>query len=310
MLKKLISMVVLTVMVFSFAACNQASLSNENELVGYKASAISELEAYAESKGQDNYLDTDWETIMLLSANAKLEIDEATDKLAVDAAVKTAKQSIDEIYTLSDGLETCKMTAKTALENYAKEKEEDNYTVENWAIICSLVEEGKAAIDAAVDELAVDAAQNGVKQAIDNVIIRKFYSLQEAYEGGLIAFEDLINIAFYQNGGRAGNEEIMAIDFAPTPKIPTELSMTVKENIKEDKAYSLRNQIRPNGKPLFPDATANDITIDRYYGTYNNCVALMLSNSYVNYPDAVWNEKIAGVLFHYADGRSIVIWKQ
>ena len=40
-------------MMFSLAACNQAALSGDNELVGYKASAMSELEAYTENKEQD-----------------------------------------------------------------------------------------------------------------------------------------------------------------------------------------------------------------------------------------------------------------
>ena len=52
------------------------------------------------------------------------------------------------IFLKPDGqeiLEEYKASANTTIETYAQEKGQDNYTVENWAIIERLVTEGKAA---------------------------------------------------------------------------------------------------------------------------------------------------------------------
>lgn len=163
-MKKIISIGLAIMMVLAFGACGQ-----DNEVAEYRTTAKRDLTIYVEGLNQGNYTSTNWILIEEYVEEGKAAIDAATDKLAIDAAVKAAKQSIDAIYTLSDELEAYKITAKTALETYAKEKGEDNYTVENWAVICSLVEEGKSAIDAATNKDSVDFAIAVAKQSIDAI---------------------------------------------------------------------------------------------------------------------------------------------
>ena len=45
-----------------------------------------------------------------------------------------------------------------------------------------------------------------------------FYNLQEAYEGDMLTREELMSIAYYHNGGRQYNEEIMGEEYTPIPK--------------------------------------------------------------------------------------------
>ena len=51
-----------------------------------------------------------------------------------------------------------------------------------------------------------------------------FYSLQEAYEAGYLTKEEIMSIAYYHNGSRVYNEEIMSEEYTPIPKTPQELS--------------------------------------------------------------------------------------
>lgn len=78
-------------------------------------------------------------------------------------------------------LEEYKASANTTIETYAQEKGQDNYTVENWAIIERLVAEGKMAVDAAADKSGVDAAATVAKQAI-NAVLTKEEEMDEALE--------------------------------------------------------------------------------------------------------------------------------
>lgn len=76
-----------------------------------------------------------------------------------------------------------KIEEKTAIEIYSQERQ-NNYSAENWAIICGIVADGKATIDAAESMEAVDLAVNEVKTAIDGV------SPKESENMGEIAADD------------------------------------------------------------------------------------------------------------------------
>lgn len=125
----------------------------------------------------------------------------------------------------------------------------------------------------------------------------EFYTLQEAYDAGLLATDDLKNIAYYLNGEERNN------DFMPSPKEPAELSVETKQAIKETRAYDLRHEYSEDG------ATAEDVNIIHYYGTYNGCIALMYTDKYSNYDSAIWDVEIAGVTFRYYSGNRICIWQ-
>lgn len=125
----------------------------------------------------------------------------------------------------------------------------------------------------------------------DEIVNGTFYSLQEAYEAGLLTEQDLQCIANHQNNGTNPSDT---------------LSEKNKKSIKETEADNLRNR---NPNPI-SEATAEDITIDKYYGTYNGCVAVMISDAFSGVPGALWDDEVAGVIFNYFNGNSIVIWKQ
>lgn len=127
-----------------------------------------------------------------------------------------------------------------------------------------------------------------------------FYTLEEAYKQGLLTQDDLKSIAHYQNGESA--EE----DFEPMPKNPEELSKKTEKAIKETKAYELRNQ---DTKPI-KEAKAKDIIIRKYYGTYNDCVAVMLDDMFGGFIDIERMVIVAGVSFYYRASYNIMIWKE
>ena len=73
--------------------------------------------------------------------------------------------------------------------------------------------------------------------------------------------------------------------------------------IKETRAYDLRHRYGED------DATAEDVNVIHYYGTYNGCIALMYTDKYSNYDSAIWDVEIAGVTFRYYSGNRICIWQ-
>lgn len=127
-----------------------------------------------------------------------------------------------------------------------------------------------------------------------------FYTLEEAYDQGLLTQDDLKSIAYYQNG------ESEDEDFEPMPKNPEELSEKTEKAIKETRAYDLRNR---NPKPI-EEAKAKDITILKYYGTYNDCVAVLLDDMFGGYFPIEREVIIAGVSFYYIGSDNIMIWKE
>lgn len=89
-----------------------------------------------------------------------------------------------------------------------------------------------------------------------------FYSLEEAYENGLISKDDLRSIAYHYNSADAET------DFVPIPKSPESLSEETVNKIK--RAY----YDKVGGENL--GATVDDVYIGGYYGTYAGCVVVML----------------------------------
>ena len=122
-----------------------------------------------------------------------------------------------------------------------------------------------------------------------------FYTLQEAYEGGLLTREELMSIAYYHNN---------------RVPYPEELDDRIDQCIRETVAYKYRtDREHPN-----PNATAEALSISQYYGAYRGCYAVLLNydEEVFGYPPAVvvdnWIE-IGGVAFHQRSTRFIEIWK-
>ena len=118
-----------------------------------------------------------------------------------------------------------------------------------------------------------------------------FYSLQRAYDNEWLTISDLQSIANHQNQGTK-----------PSDILSAELKAEIKETAAEN--------LRTNSTNPIPEATAADITIIKYYGTYNNCIAVMISNIYTESSAALRDVEVAGIMFNYFNGNSITVWKQ
>ncbi|MDE6868767.1 MAG: hypothetical protein K2J83_06485 [Clostridia bacterium] len=129
-----------------------------------------------------------------------------------------------------------------------------------------------------------------------------FYSLQQAYDAGWITKEDLKSIAYYHNGGIEGNEEVMGADFDPQPKMPEAIDKMTELSIKQTYCNNLREE--SNAKP-------SGVTIERYYGSYNGCYAVVLDSIYIDHYANVVDEwrAVEGIQIHYTDHFFMTIWK-
>jgi len=213
--------------------------------------------------------------------------------------------------TPNNELAAYKAEAKTGLDAYAESKGQENYTVENWAVINELVAESKTTIDTTRNKAAVDAAVEMAKNAIDtisqkeeNVPIGTFYSLQEAYDKGLLTVQDLRSIAYYYHNTLEWDIEseglydgLKSTDYIPISKTPETLSVETTNRIKQD----FINYVKCN------DAE-HDVQI-RYYGTYNGCVSTMIDGC-LDYLAVVQLDIVDGITFYYGSNREILIWMQ
>lgn len=119
-----------------------------------------------------------------------------------------------------------------------------------------------------------------------------FYTLQEAYDQGLITKADLQNIAYYQNYSKHDESYI------PTPKNPAELSAETAHAIKQTYAYDLHIGKKPS-----------EIFVTKYYGMYNDCVAIMIYSP-GGWWESPWEDEIDGVIIQYINkDDQILIWQ-
>ena len=128
-----------------------------------------------------------------------------------------------------------------------------------------------------------------------------YYSLETAYKYKYLTRENLLEIAYIQNGGREYNEEIMPEDYAPESP---ELTKDTERKITESEAFYYLHE---------GDTTYSKVeyaTIYKYHGRYENgstaaYVALISPRGGVD--DANWLIDIDGIKFLYNDGNRITV---
>jgi len=190
-----------------------------------------------------------------------------------------------------NGLAEYKAAAQAELEAYAESKGEGNYTAENWAAIEGFVADVKAAVDAAADRAGVDVAVAAAKEEIDAVWrLGTFYSLQEAYDEGLLTYDDLRTLAY---GNGLNNED----GFVPIPKTPGVLSTEIENAIKYNYMYYIQCKDEKH------------VQIEYYGGTYGDCVAVVIESCLTSISVVNWQESIGGINFIYSGDFQIIIWK-
>ena len=132
-----------------------------------------------------------------------------------------------------------------------------------------------------------------------------FYSLESAYEEGWLTKEDLLSIAYY-NQGTNYNEDKMTEDYQPIPKYPEILSAETEWKIKETRAIYRRNHAQ-NPRP---EASAEDVEIIKYYGTYHGMTVVKLTEKGYAYLQIIEFGGAGGVKIFYNNSNRITVWKE
>ena len=84
----------------------------------------------------------------------------------------------------------------------------------------------------------------------------------------------------------------------PLPPLKTKTEMKIKQDY-------LKSYIRP----ICPDAAIDSITIEKYYGTYGGCVAVLMSGGGLGYSLALETEVVGGVTIQYFSSNKMLIWE-
>ncbi len=114
-------------------------------------------------------------------------------------------------------------------------------------------------------------------------MIEKVYILREAYELNLLSKDDLENIAYYYN--KLDNDE-----FNAKPKNPEYINANIEKNIKKFYLKEIINE---------PNISINYVNIYDYYGTYNRCVVVGITDSFYVYDYVIEDEYLLdGVSFY------------
>ena len=124
-----------------------------------------------------------------------------------------------------------------------------------------------------------------------NKNVGKLYTLEEAYDLNLITKDDLKSIAYYFN-------KLESSDFVPKSKDPQSIS---NKNERLSKKTYLRDKLKE------PRLSIKKVHIYEYYGTYNGCIALRITDSYNCYDYHIYEEYVIGGVsfynFHVAEIR-------
>ena len=148
-------------------------------------------------------------------------------------------------------------------------------------------DELQSKIDALQSQIAEMEAQIGERdekiEQFEELIgkcVGTFYTLQEAYDNGWLTQADLQSIANYNNNG------------IPYPE---SLSDYIAKSIKKSWAKKEKED-----NPA-TDITEEKVTICQYYGTYNDCVAVIVDEWGAQYIDihAPYTVEIGSVIFNY-----------
>lgn len=120
--------------------------------------------------------------------------------------------------------------------------------------------------------------------------------------------------------------------YTPTPLVPltAEQELKIKEDYLEfykadvqrfeNNENEYYRQLTPEEQERFREKhdlpedyvyqmTTEDVDIYKYFGKYNNCVAIFIDSILYDYNEKVWSENVAGCTFLYSSSRQISIYK-
>ena len=140
-------------------------------------------------------------------------------------------------------------------------------------------------------------AQNDGEKKEEYVSQGQLYSVEEAYENGLINSEDLRDIAYYYHSAR---NKIYDEGYVPNPKNPEFLD---EETEKQIKITYLIDVIK------MPELELDYIDLDDYYGAYRENIAVGIGDHYFGYDILIEPEyEIGGITFYEFSTAAICIW--
>ncbi len=123
------------------------------------------------------------------------------------------------------------------------------------------------------------------------------YSLEEAYDSGLLTQDDLMHIAYYESGSvfkvneENGADDWEKIDFTPTQARPG-LSAKIEEKIKS--SYYYHNLEVFKGHEDKPEYGKDKLKVN-YYGCYNGCYVALVDSELWGYPAVVDRVCVGGI---------------
>ena len=211
---KIISVLLALIFAVAFAGCDNI------ELAAYKITAKAAIETYAQSKGEYNYTEENWETIGRLVIEGKAKVDAAVDKPAVETAVDTTKQAIDEVSKEKNemGETSLHKHSDTAISTELEHKIRQAYVryrdggvdfadvyipkyygTYSQASVITILVDGEGIGNAVWSETVAgitffDSSYVPIRVMFEDV----FYSLQQSYENGFLSLTDLQNVATHQ----------------------------------------------------------------------------------------------------------------
>jgi hypothetical protein len=208
-------------------------------------------------------------------------------------------------------LEEYQATAVTALETYAEGKGQANYTEANWTLLQSHVEAGRIAINEAETKRAVRTARDAAKQQIGTVpressAMNTFFTLQEAYNEGLITKEDLRHIMHFSGGIFEIFDSSNDLWLNEILSLPEE-EWTVIERVdftpqfQRPEVVDLNAQIASTIKNLFAqenDVPLGTVSIHSFLGEFNGSFAVRVTTSeWEHGPAEPMPEEILGMVW-------------
>lgn len=172
-----------------------------------------------------------------------------------------------------------------------------------------------------VNGITVKKADKGMANEYDGInVYSDFYSLEYAFNRGLITQNDIRSIGYYQNCGKEWRGEddaadlknfkdFVETDYQPLTKAPEELSKETIEKIKISYVDMLNSSLKylyeQKGMSIKKDLiTGKDIDEVKYFGTYNGYIAVAVSSKMSL--QQVTTPTIADTVFYYSNSSEIV----
>jgi hypothetical protein len=282
MAKKLIGIAVIAIAlfgIFGLTACD-----TDDSLTAYKTMKSTELQAYADAKGQDNYRAENWTLICNTVTDGKAAIEAAANKPAVDATINAAKEAIDEVIPeLSKELESrikADYLQKFGHELYFGEQLLNKfYGLYNGAAIFFIAGDDAVLKTVTISDLEFSYSYGWTIMLWKDGVFYDLENIEIIFDAGVLTQSDLIKIAAIH---------------ANTNKENVELTNELKNRIKQDYSHEYGYELNWGTGYL-----------NSFYGLYNGAAVFFIPGE-----DTVLKTVIiSGIEFGYNYSWIILVWK-